>query len=214
MWTWIALATLAAAAAMFAAHWLLQRRLQTRALRALRWIENSLGPNGHVSGMRWLSSTEFEVPIKVVHAIFQRPRVEVRLQPAFGAFRKAEPESFTFLSDLDCTPAFQMGFENLRWFARTDKKLPADAPGWQVSNCVPVVLTTRLDWSKDVTTAVYSVLQSERKELVNVTFRQTSPHFSATFPLDSISSEQAEPLEFLDVVREMAEAAALNKKAG
>jgi len=203
----------AAAVAVFAAHWVLQRRLQSRALRALRWIENSLGPSGHVSGMRWLNASEFEVPIKVVHPIFQRPRIQVRLRPVSALPRKAEPESFTFHADLDWRPTFAMGFENLRWFARTDKHLATDAPGWTVSNCTPVVLTTRLDWSKDVTNAVYGVLHSDRKEHVNVTFRQTSPHFSATFPLDAISPAQGEPLEFLEVVREMAENAALNKKA-
>lgn len=214
MWSWIALGVIAAAVAVYAAHWLLQRRLQSRALRALRWIENSLGPSGHVSGMRWLNASEFEVPIKVVHPIFQRPRIQVRLRPVWTPGRKAEPESFTFHADLDSQPTFAMGFENLRWFARTDKRLATDAPGWTVSNCTPVVLTTKLDWSKDVTNAVYSILQSDRKEHVNVVFRQTSPHFSATFPLDAISPAQAEPLEFLDVVREMAENAALDKKAG
>lgn len=214
MWSWIALGVLAAAGAVFVTHWVLQRRLQSRALRALRWIENSLGPSGHVSGMRWLNDSEFEVPIKVVHPIFQRPRIQVRLRPATAVMGKAEPESFTFHADLDWHPTFAMGFENLRWFARTDKHLATDAPGWTVSNCTPVVLTTRLDWSKDVTNAVYSVLQSDRKEHVNVVFRPISPHFSATFPLEAISPDQAEPLEFLDVVREMAENAALNKKAG
>lgn len=196
---------------MAAVHYWLQRRLHQRALRALRWIENSLGTCGHVSGMRWLNDSQFEVPLKVVHPIFQRAYIHVTLAPALDILRKAPPEALTFHADLDLTPTFSMTFENLRWFARSDKNLSTDAPGWQVMNCTPVVLTTRLDWERDVTNAIYTVLHTERHDNVNVTFRRSSPNFSATLPLSAISPDLPEPLAFLDVLRDLAEGVALKK---
>ncbi len=208
MWSWIALGLMIGVAVMAVTHYWLQRRLQQRALRALRWIENSLGTYGHVSGMRWLNATEFEVPLKVVHPIFNRTLIQVSLQP-FTPFRKAAPETITFHADLDLTPTFSMTFENLRWFARTQKDLSPEAPGWHVMNCTPVVLTTRLDWERDVTNAIYTVLHTERRENVDVTFRRSSPNFTATLPLAALSPDLPEPLAFLDLMREMAEGVSL-----
>lgn len=209
MWSWIALGLVFGAAVMAIAHFWLQRRLQQRALRALRWIENSLGTSGHVSGIRWLNPTQFEVPLKVVHPIFNRTFIQVTLQPVTLPFRKAAPETITFHADLDLPPSFSMTFGNLRWFARTQKDLSPDAAGWHVLNCNPVVLTTRLDWERDVTNAIFTLLHTERRENVDITFRRTSPNFMATLPLDAISPDQAEPLAFLDLLRQMAESVSL-----
>ncbi|HUS19299.1 MAG TPA: hypothetical protein VMZ25_06590 [Terriglobales bacterium] len=210
MWVWIALGLFGCVAVTAMIHFWLQRNLQQRALQALRWIENSLGTAGHVSGMRWLSDSKFEVPLKVVHPVFHRAYIEVNLPPR-KFLRQREPATLTFHSDLDHAPGFSMAFENLRWFARTDKNLSSDAPGWQVISSAPVVLTTRLDWERDVTSAIYTVLHTERREHVNVTFRRSSPNFSATFPLDSLAPEASEPFEFLTVLREMAEGVSLKK---
>jgi hypothetical protein len=211
MWSWIALGLVISAGIGVMVHLWLQRNLHQRALRALRWIENSLGTAGHVSGMRWLNDRKFEVPLKVVHPIFLRAYIEVTLNPVRIPFRKATPESLTFHSDLDHAPAFSMAFENLRWFARTDRNLSSQAPGWQVASSAPVVLTTRLDWERDVTNAIYTVLHSERREHLNVVFRRTSPNFSATFPLDSISPDSTDSFDFLTVLREMAQGVSLKK---
>ena len=209
MWSWIAIGLVISAGIGAVIHFSLQRNLQQRALRALRWIENSLGTAGHVSGMRWLNETQFEVPLKIAHPIFQRAYIEVSLRPLAVPFGRKAPETITFHADLDHTPGFSMAFENLRWFARTDKNLSSDAPGWQVASSAPVVLTTRLDWEKDVTNAIYAVLHSDRREHVNVVFRRKSPNFSATFPLEAISPESPEPFEFLTVLREMAQGVSL-----
>jgi hypothetical protein len=211
MWSWISFGLVVGVVTVAAAHFLLQRRLQQRALCALRWIEHALGPNGHVSGMRWLSAHQIEVPLKVVHPIFRRSHVHITLQPISRLFRKATVETLTFHADLDLVPTFSMTFGNLRLFARTQKHLSPDTEGWQVMNCKPVVLTTRLDWERDITNAVYTVLHSQRREHVEVTFRRSSPHFSATMPLEALSPDHPEPLAFLEMLREMAEGVSLKK---
>ncbi|HUR36962.1 MAG TPA: hypothetical protein VM009_04035 [Terriglobales bacterium] len=209
MWNWIALGLLASVGLSVGVHFWLRRDLHQRALRALRAIENSLGTAGHVSGMRWLSDSRFEVPLRVVHPIFQRVRIEVALCPVMLPFRTKPAEVMTFHADLDHAPGFSMNFENLRWFARTDKHLSSESPGWQVVTAAPIVLTTRTDWERDVTNAIYTVLHTEQREHLNVTFRRTSPNFSATFPLSALSTDDSQPFDFLTVLREMAEGVSL-----
>jgi hypothetical protein len=204
MWEWIAFGVLALVGLGLGVYFWLCRDLQQRALRALRAIENSLGTAGHISGMRWTSDSSFEVPAKVVHPIFQRVVIEVALSPVMLPFRKKPVEVMTFHADLDHAPGFSMNFENLRWFARTDKRLSSESPGWQVATAPPVVLTTRMDWERDVTSAIYTMLHTEQREHLNVTFRRTSPNFSATFPLTALFTDSG-PFDFLTVLREMAE---------
>jgi hypothetical protein len=103
--------------------------------------------------------------------------------------KEPETETLTFQADLDLHPTFNLELQNRRWFARTQKNLNVEAPGWQFEGCIPVVLTTRLDWQKELTTAIQSVLAVDERENLQVEFRQSSPHFSATVPLDAITPE-------------------------
>jgi hypothetical protein len=210
MWLWVLFGMVATAGALLIAYLWLQRTDQKRALQALRWIENSLGSSGHVTGMNWLNDRQFEVPIRVLYPVFKRACVQVTL-PKRGLFRGAAPETLTFVADLDFTPAFSMNFTNLRWFARTSKTLDTESTKWQAINCEPVVLTTRLDWDRDVTNGIYTVLHGDRRENLNIVYRKTAPHFCATMPLEAISPEQAEPLELLDTMREMVEGIQVKK---
>ena len=211
MWLWLVCGSVVAAAGFFGAYYWLQRSDQQRALRALRWIEHSLGTAGHVTGMRWLNHRQFEVPIKVVYPVFQRAFIQVTLAPGFNLFRKADPDSLSFYADLDLRPAFSMTFENLRWFARTSKNIPAEAPGWTAMNCEPVVLTTRLDWDREATNGIYTILHGERRENMTVSYRKTAPHLCATLPLAALSPDEAEPLDLLKMMRDMAEGIQLKK---
>ena len=89
--------------------------------------------------------------------------------------QEPEAETLTFQADLDLHPTFNLELQNRRWFARTQKNLNVEGPGWQFEGCVPVVLTTRLDWQKELTTAIQSVLAVDQRENLQVQFRQSSP---------------------------------------
>lgn len=210
MWLWIVCGTVAAAGVFLLIYHWFQRSEQERALQALRWIENSLGVAGHVTGMRWLDERRIEIPIKVVYPVFERAHVQVTLGRRRW-FRKGEEDTLTFFADLDLRPAFSMSFASLRWFARTSKDLDTDSTQWKALNCDPVVLTTKLDWDRDVTNGMYTVLHGERRENMQICYRKTSPHFSATLPLEAISPEQPEPFALLEVMREMAEGIQVKK---
>jgi len=204
MWLWMVCGTVAAAGAFLLIYHWFQRSDQERALQALRWIETSLGSAGHVTGMRWLNERQIEIPLKVVYPVFERAYVHVTLGRR-GWLRKPADDTFSFFADLDFRPGFSMSFANLRWFARTSKTLDTDATQWKALNCDPVVVTTRLDWDRETTNGMYTVLHGERRENMQVSYRKTAPHFSATLPLEAISPEQPEPFELLDVMREMVE---------
>src|SRR5207244_5018088 len=80
---------------------------------------------------------------------------------------RSEPETLTFQADFDLQPNFNLELQNRRWFARTQKNLNLDNPGWQFEGCLPVVLTTKLDWQRELTTAMQSVLADRKSTRLN-----------------------------------------------
>ena len=161
-----------------------------RAVQILYWIEQFLCGHGHVTGLKWISKSEFEVPLRLASNVFYRASVRVRIANGklpWQRSRSAETETMTFRADLDYTPAFNVELKNMRWFARSRKENDPSSPGWKFESVAPVVLTTRLNWEKDVTAAFQSMMGMESKEDLQVTFRRTSPHFSVTLPLEKIT---------------------------
>jgi hypothetical protein len=180
-----------------------------RAVQVLYWIENALGGQGHVTGIRWISISEFEVPVRLASKMFRRASILIKISAykkpiswLLERVQEPEPETLTFQADFDLQPNFNLELQNRRWFARTQKNLNLDNPGWQFEGCLPVVLTTKLDWQRELTTAMQSVLAIEQRENVQVTFQTTSPHFSATVPLEAITPESHMPV--FDLMKEIA----------
>ncbi|MCU1285472.1 MAG: hypothetical protein JWO13_1822 [Acidobacteriales bacterium] len=172
------------------------RSNRQRAVQILYWIENALGKQGHVTGIRWHSVSEFEVPVRMASKLFRKSSILVKISSyripinwLLARINEPEAETLTFQADLDLHPTFNLELQNRRWFARSQKNLNVEGPGWQFEGCVPVVLTTRLDWQKELTTAIQSVLAVDQRENLQVQFRQSSPHFTATVPLDAITPE-------------------------
>lgn len=171
-----------------------------RAVNILCWIEQFLCGHGHVTGIRWLSQSEFEVPLRLVSNIFNRASVHVKIAHArvpWNLFRQhsgSDVETLTFRADLDYRPAFTAELRNMRWFARSTKEKSPSEPGWKFESVTPVVLTTRLTWEREITAAFQSMMSVENKEDLQVTFRKTSPNFSVTFPLEKITPGSEVPL--------------------
>ena len=171
-----------------------------RAVHILCWIEQFLGGHGHVTGIRWISKSEFEVPLRLVSNVFNRASVRVKIADAgapwnlVGRRAACEDETLTFRADLDYRPAFSAELNNMRWFARSAKENDPSAPGWKFESVAPVVLTTRLNWEREITAAFQSMMAVENKEDLQVTFRKTSPHFSVTLPLEKITPGSEVPL--------------------
>jgi hypothetical protein len=175
-----------------------------RAVQILYWIEQFLCGHGHVTGIKWLSQSEFEVPLRLASNVFNRASVRVKMTTPTMSWRKrpcGETETVTFLADLDYRPAFNVQLNNMRWFARSRKDNDPTGPGWSFERVEPVVLTTRLTWEKEVTAAFQSMMHVENKEDLQVTFRKASPHFSVTLPLEKITPSAELPVfEMLNAI--------------
>ena len=170
---------------------------RARAVQVLHWIEGALAGQGHVTGIRWRSASEFEVPIRMSSTPFRKANIQVRFSPREFPLqwvlarlkRRRDPEMFTFQADLDLQPKFNMNMISMRWFARSRKDLDTSDRGWEFGTGLPLVLTTRLDWQKEITCAMQSLIGCEQRENLNLIFKKSSPHFSATMPLESLSPD-------------------------
>src|SRR5438876_8466479 len=162
-----------------------------RAVQILYWIEQFLCGHGHVTGIKWISKSEFEVPLRLASNVFNRASVRVKIASGRLPWRReqeaASSETMTFTADLDYKPAFNVDLNNMRWFARSRKENNPSAPGWRFERVEPVVLTTRLTWEREITATFQSMVGLEEKENLQVTFRKISPHFSVTLPLEKIT---------------------------
>jgi hypothetical protein len=195
----------------FVTAWYLWARSSSRnrALQVLHWIENSLGGYGHVTGIRWIDAETFEVPIRVSQQVFRKCRFRVQMSPPEmplnWLWRRVRPRKdvLQFSADLDYKPRFAMQMRTQRWFARTKSDSTSDDEGWKFESCQPVVLTTRLDWQKEIAGVMKSLMTCAHRENLDVEFRKTSPHLRMTMPLESIRPESG--CKVFEVLRTVAE---------
>lgn len=191
-------------------HWQSQRYNRRKALQVLRWIEAALANQGHVAGIRWLAASRFKVPLRLTSGIFRRAWIMVELRPSEMPFHWALSklnncqDMITFEGDLDVPPSFTLEVHNFRWFARSSRKVSPGAGNWTFEQAGPFIISTRMDWQKEITRAMSSLTETCNREFCNVRFQRRSPHFSATMPLDSISPASPIRACMFDTVRELA----------
>jgi hypothetical protein len=196
----ISILVAAAAFAFYAWQFWSTHNSKGRATQILYWIEHFLCGHGHVTGIKWISKSEFEVPLRLVSNVFNRASVRVQMADGKVLWKWSrrtaaeDAETITFRADLDYKPAFNVELNNMRWFARSTKDNDPTGPGWTFESVAPVVLTTRLDWEKEVTAAFQSMMTVENKEDLQVRFCKTSPHFTVTLPLAKITPGSEMPV--------------------
>ena len=191
-------------------YWIAVRRNRRRAIQVLRWIESALAGQGHVVGIRWLSPCRFKVPLRLTSGIFQRAWMLVELtpiqMPLQWALRRARGfnEVVTFQADLDFPPSFSLHVNNFRWFARSSKKSRVDDVTWAFEQSGPFVISTRMDWQKEVSSTMSSLVRGEHRDFSNISFQRRSPHFSVSLPLDSIAPSSPTRSYMFDTMKELA----------
>ena len=179
-----------------------------KARRVLRWIERAFQGNGSIEGMYWETASRFRVRMELLPSMFRQASLVVQLLPRELPFlwlwrrSRREPETLTFQADLDGAPRFDLEVHNHRWYGRTRRRLPMSPLGWTLEQPGPFVLTTRNDWQREITSMLGALGASRECDCSTVCFRRTSPHFSATVPLETISPESQ--TEIFDVLREIA----------
>lgn len=192
------------------------RRKREKAREILRWIQASLAGRGHVVGISWMTASRFRVPLRLTCGVFRSAwvLVEIRTQETplqWLIHQISSPrEVLTFQADLDCPPAFSLGLQNFRWFARSSRKAEIERPGWQFE-CLPsVMITTKPASQKEIATTLTSLSRSDYGEFLEVSFQRSSPHFSVTLPLEALAPGAPARTYILDTMREMAGNAAFS----
>lgn len=186
------------------------RAARSKATQVLGWIEGALAGHGHVAGIRWHAPSKFQVPVRLRSNVFREASLMVQMFPRelplqwlMGRIR-GQQETVTFEANLDLPPGFNLELHNYRLFARTRKNLEPEGPDWHFEQTTPFVLTTRADWQKEITSVIKSLLTSEDRKFLNVSFRRTAPHFIATLPLETITPSTPERAQMFNALRELA----------
>lgn len=191
-------------------YWGCLRMNRRRSTRILYWIDQALAGSGRISGIEWLSASRFLVRLRLQDSCFRCPAVIVRLAPRelpfhwlMNRLRKTE-DTATFEANLPLAPTFNMDVHTQHWRtgARPDK-MPKSGR-WTTETIGPFVITNRRDWQRDVVCAMDTMTQSRGYQFVNVSFRKTSPHFSATLPLEVLRPRVDAQPPIFDVLKELA----------
>jgi hypothetical protein len=191
------------------------RRKREKAREILRWIQASLAGRGHVVGISWTAASRFRVPLRLTCGVFRRAwvLVEMRTQetPAHWLMQKISnpQEVITFQADLDAPPMFSLQMQNFRWFARSSPKTAIENAGWQFERLPSVMITTKPESQKEIAGTMTSLSRGDNGEFLEVSFQRSSPHFSATLPLESLAPGAPARTYLLDTMREMAGSASV-----
>ncbi|MEY2414650.1 MAG: hypothetical protein QOD84_3256 [Acidobacteriaceae bacterium] len=187
-----------------------------RGAAALRWLDAACSTRGRVVEAQWFGACRLQAHVNFAAHWFGNAKVTVRLLPRplpiqwlLSKFRK-EKETITFEADLDDAPSFHLEVFRHRWL--TQKSNAANkSRDWTISRPGPVILTTRTEWTHELTPVVNTLMTSRGHSLLTVRFRPDSPHIAATLPLDALSDEQA-AVGFLGVLRDLAAGASTSRQ--
>jgi hypothetical protein len=166
-----------------------KRRLQNKATDTLRRLEEALAGRGHVINCRWIASTHLEAALRFASSSFKSASIRVEfssLLPSLSwIYSKDESrERLVFSSDLEAAPRFRLTVLKNRWTAQSGKIKCQDAARWEYEPVMPVIYTTSADWSPELAATVITARANQQQELQDVRFRKSSPHLSASLPLD------------------------------
>ncbi len=212
---WWTLGLNVAAAALFLVLWYCfwARWNRSRARHLLDRIEIAFGGYGQVCGIHWLSASEFQVKLRLRHCAFINPTMVVRLIPrefpvnwVVDAWKKRR-ESLDFQADMLVPPSFNLEVQNQRWHARIRQRHRTAKAAVHLKRLGPCILTSRRQWQKEITGLVQALSTSRDCELLSVSFRRSTPHFSASVALESIDGQHSSPVGVFDRLRELASGA-------
>jgi hypothetical protein len=188
-----------------------------KATQVLRWIQDAIATHGELLGVEWLAPSRFKAQLRLAPNLFLHPALVVQLFPREMPFNwllsklRKQQETLTFEADLDSAPAFSLEVQNHRWCGRTRTKLASRNGNWDLERIGPYVLTTRNDWQREVTNMMNALVASRECDCLTVCFRRSSPHFSVTVLLDTISPEAQSTYDVFETLRELAAGASASR---
>jgi hypothetical protein len=188
---------------------LLSRYNRRKGGLVLRWVEAACATRGRVLETKWLNRNCLQAHLSFAAHWFENARVTIRLLPRPVLIQwliciwRRQRETVTFEADLDDSPAFHLEVSRHRWLTQKPKEISNASRNWTVSRPGPVVLTTRTEWTHELTPLVNTLMTSRGHNLLTVRFRPDSPNLSATVPLEALSDEET-TAAFLSILRDLA----------
>lgn len=208
---------LGAAALIGLWYFLFARYNRHKGTLALRWVQMACSNRGRIIEARWLGACRLQADVSFAAHWFDNTRVTIRLRPRPVAIQwllaiwRKQKETVTFEADLDEVPNFHLEVFRHRWITDKSGSLSNPKRNWEISRPGPVVLTTRTEWTQELTPVVNTLMTSRGHSLMTVRFRPSSPHLVATVPLDAVSDEQT-AAGFLTVLRDLAAGASTSRQ--
>lgn len=188
---------------------LLARYNRRKGTLVLRWVEAACATRGRVTESRWLSRNCLQAHLSFAAHWFENARVTIKLLPRpllvqwLISLWRRQKETVTFEADLDDGPNFHLEISRHRWLTQKPKEISNPRRNWTLSRPGPVVLTTRTQWTHELSPLVNTLMTSRGHNLLTVRFRPDSPNISATIPLEALSDEES-TASFLSVLRDLA----------
>jgi hypothetical protein len=167
-----------------------RRRLQTKATETLRRLEEALAGRGHVINCHWVGSTHLEAALRFASSSFRKASIRVEFSSLLPSLswvysrNDEDRERLVFSSDLEAAPRFRLTVLKNRWTAQSGKIKCQEAARWEYEPVMPVIYTTSSDWSPELAATVLTARANQQQDLQDVRFRKSSPHLSASLPLD------------------------------
>lgn len=206
----VAIEAVSAATVLVALWYLLFSRYnRRRGALVLQWVEAACASRGRVVETKWLSTSRLQAHFSFATHWFENARVTIKLLPRpiplqwIVCIWRRQKETLTFEADLDDSPTFHLEISRHRWLTQKPKEILRADRNWTVSRPGPVVLTTRTEWTHELTPVVNTLMTSRGHNLLSVRFRPDSPNLAATIALDALSDEET-TAAFLSVLRDLA----------
>jgi len=198
-------------------YFFLARYNRRKGAAAMRWLEVACFGQGRILEAKWVGTSRLQAQVAFAAHWIESARVTVRLRPRpvpvqwFLSIWRNQKETLTFEADLDCAPGLHLQVYRHRWLTHKNANVSSRSKRWAVSRPGPVVLTTRAQWTQELTPVVNTLMTSRGHNLISVRLRPESPHLAATVALEALSDEEAAS-SFLTVVRELAAGASTSRQ--
>jgi hypothetical protein len=197
-------------------HFLFSRYNRRRGAAVLQWVESACAHRGRLVESKWLSASRLQAHFSFATHWFENARITIKLLPRHIPIQwmiclwRRQRETLTFEADLDYSPAFHLEISRHRWLTQRPREISNPDRNWSITRPGPVVLTTRTEWTHELTPVVNTLMTSRGHSLVTVRFRPDSPNLAATIPLEALADEEA-TAAFLSVLQDLASGASASR---
>jgi len=187
-----------------------------RAVLILGQLELALAGEGHITDLSWVSGSSFIAKLKLGSQLFRSASILVEMAPRHSPyqwwrFSRNSEQTFTFCADLDGAPGLELRVVNQRWYGKPRRRELLEQRDWELVSCRRFVLSSRSEWSHEISGMVNALLVTRHQEVRQVGFSNCSPNFTAAFELGSLPQLAEQRPSVLDCLRELARQASTHQ---